>query len=95
MAHIHHHGITNHPVAIGLTASSVISKEILYRITMKIGKDSNSNVMIANAWHHRSDAASSLVALSAIAGSAIDPSLAFLDPIGGIVVSGLFYASDS
>lgn len=45
---------------------SVVVKEWLYRITIKVGKDLNSGVLIANAIHHRSDAFSSVVALLAI-----------------------------
>lgn len=39
---------------------SVLVKEVLFRITLKVGKSERSSTLIANAWHHRSDAFSSL-----------------------------------
>ncbi|MBE0478984.1 cation transporter [Candidatus Aerophobetes bacterium] len=59
------------PTILALFAAviSLVSKEILYRYTLRIGKKINSRAVIANAWHHRSDALSSLVAFVGIAGS--------------------------
>jgi divalent metal cation (Fe/Co/Zn/Cd) transporter len=47
-------------MAAVITAFGV--KEFLYRATLKVGRDTNSPVLMANAWHHRSDALSSAVA---------------------------------
>ena len=66
---------------------SIIIKEILFRITYKVGMQTHSSSLKANAWHHRTDALSSLPVLAAVTGSLIDPRLAFLDQIGAIVVS--------
>ncbi|CAH7690369.1 mitochondrial iron ion transporter [Phakopsora pachyrhizi] len=66
---------------------SILAKEYLYRMTYKVGKSENSNVLIANALHHRSDAWSSLVALIAIVGSSLGYKI--LDPIGGFIVSSM------
>lgn len=53
--------------ALAMAAVSIISKEWLYRITKRVGEALNSQVVIANAWHHRSDAYSSILALVSIA----------------------------
>ncbi len=66
---------------------SIIIKEILFQITYKTGIKTNSPSVKANAWHHRSDALSSIPVLIAVIASLINPSLNFLDPIGAIIVS--------
>ncbi|OZJ04288.1 hypothetical protein BZG36_02578 [Bifiguratus adelaidae] len=85
-AHEHHDTLLN-PNAAWFALASVIIKEWLYQATIKVGKDERSDVLIANAWHHRSDAFSSIVALAAIAGSHFG--VPILDPLGGILVSGM------
>ncbi|RIA91710.1 cation efflux family-domain-containing protein [Glomus cerebriforme] len=79
------------PNAAWFAAASVAIKEALFRVTLKIGMEERSNVLIANAWHHRSDAASSLVALGAIVGSYVG--FPFLDPMGGMLVAGMILKS--
>jgi cation diffusion facilitator family transporter len=66
---------------------SLISKEILYRWTVREGTRLKSPAVIANAWHHRSDALSSLPAVCAVAGARISPDWGFLDHLGSVVVS--------
>jgi divalent metal cation (Fe/Co/Zn/Cd) transporter len=39
--------------ALGVSTVSIITKEILYHYTLKVGKDSNSDSVKANAWQHR------------------------------------------
>jgi divalent metal cation (Fe/Co/Zn/Cd) transporter len=68
--------------AAWFAAASVVSKEWLFRITRKVAAQENSPVLMANAYHHRSDAYSSVVAFVAILGSGWFPALP-LDPIGG------------
>ncbi|KAI8368780.1 cation efflux family-domain-containing protein [Blakeslea trispora] len=91
---IHHHhggaGVLN-PNAAWFALASVIIKECLYRATIKVGIAERSEVLMANAWHHRADAYSSGVALAAIAGSYAG--MPVLDPIGGLVVSGMLVKS--
>ena len=48
------------PWLLGVALLSVFIKEALFRITLRVGKSRNSSTLIANAWHHRSDAFSSL-----------------------------------
>ena len=67
---------------------SIISKEILYRYTVRVGKQLNSQAVIANAWHHRSDAFSSIGTLVGISGAIfLGEKWRILDPIASIVVS--------
>jgi cation diffusion facilitator family transporter len=66
---------------------SIIVKEILFRITYDVGIQTHSSSVKANAWHHRTDALSSIPVLVAVAASLIDPRLGFLDRIGAVVVS--------
>ncbi len=66
---------------------SIILKEILFKITYKVGLEINSSSLKANAWHHRTDALSSIPVFIAVVASLIDPRLAFLDQIGAIIVS--------
>ncbi len=68
--------------AAWFAAVSVASKEWLFRITRNVAEQECSPVLLANAYHHRSDAYSSVVALIAILGSGLFPTLP-LDPIGG------------
>lgn len=73
--------------ACGVAGASIVLKEGLYRWTMKVARDIRSQVLIANAWHHRSDAMSSIVALGGITGSLYGMPL--LDPIAGIAVAAM------
>lgn len=66
---------------------SIVFKEILYRWTMVVGTRTKSSAVVANAWHHRSDALSSLPALIAVAASALNPEWSFVDHIGALIIS--------
>ncbi len=67
---------------------SVVVKESLYRATLSVGRRTRSSAVVANAWHHRSDALSSIPTALAIAGVlAFGPRFAFLDPVGAVVVA--------
>ncbi|MCP4022095.1 MAG: cation transporter [Desulfobacteraceae bacterium] len=73
-------------VAIG-PLLSILVKELVFRKTYKVGIETHSSSVKANAWHHRTDALSSIPVLIAVVASSIHPGLAFLDQIGAIVVS--------
>ena len=78
------------PGAIAFVAAviSVISKEWLYRYTVHAGREINSQAVIANAWHHRSDAFSSIGTMIGIGGAVwLGDSWHVLDPIAAVVVS--------
>ena len=66
---------------------SIICKEAIYRWTAITGKRVKSPALAANAWHHRTDALSSLPVLVAVAGAKTFPSWSFLDHLGAAVVS--------
>ncbi|MBF0279122.1 MAG: cation diffusion facilitator family transporter [SAR324 cluster bacterium] len=73
-------------IALGIAIVSILLKEFLYHITIFVAKRKNSRVLIANAWHHRSDAISSVVALIGIGGAQLGYPM--MDPIAGILVAG-------
>ena len=67
---------------------SIISKELIYRYTIHVGRRINSSAVIANAWHHRSDAFSSIGTAIGIGGAILlGESWSVLDPIAAVVVS--------
>ncbi|MCQ2185006.1 MAG: cation diffusion facilitator family transporter [Bacteroidales bacterium] len=71
-------------IALVAAAISIISKEFLFRVTRKVGREVESGIMVANAWHHRSDALSSVGALIGIGGAMFMGSKwAVLDPLAG------------
>jgi cation diffusion facilitator family transporter len=75
-------------IAFIAASGSIIVKEILYQYTIRAGTKINSQALIANAWHHRSDALSSLAATFGIAGAILlGEQWRILDPIAAIVVS--------
>ncbi|KAI4996191.1 hypothetical protein ZWY2020_046782 [Hordeum vulgare] len=77
-----------HPVlALSMTTLAISIKEGLYWITKRAGEKEGSGLMKANAWHHRADAISSVVALIGVGGSIVG--LPYLDPLAGLVVSGM------
>ncbi|KAG6969933.1 hypothetical protein JG688_00005099 [Phytophthora aleatoria] len=78
---------TQWALAAGAAGISIAAKEALFNATVKIGKQANSKVLIANAWHHRTDAISSVVALGGIIGSMAGMPL--LDPVAGMAVAAM------
>lgn len=67
---------------------SIVFKEILYQYTVIKGKKLNSKAVIANAWHHRSDAFSSIGTAIGIGGAILlGDHWRVLDPIAAVVVS--------
>lgn len=78
------------PIALVAAAASVIVKELLYRITRREGERLCAPAVVANAWHHRSDALSSIGALLGVAGARfLGPSAVVLDPLAGVAVAAL------
>jgi cation diffusion facilitator family transporter len=72
-------------LAAGIALISIFIKEWLFRYTRSVGKKSSSSILLANAWHHRSDAISSIAALIGIIGSMAG--FPVLDPIAAAMVS--------
>lgn len=85
-------GVNSTALWLGFAAAilSIIVKELLYRWTATWGTKLKSSALVANAWHHRTDALSSIPPALAIGGSFLGAKLGhnlwFLDPIGAIVV---------
>ncbi len=75
-------------VALIAAAVSVLSKEILYRYTVREGRAVRSDAVIANAWHHRSDAFSSVGTMIGIGGAVLlGDKWVILDPVAALAVS--------
>lgn len=67
---------------------SIFAKEILYRYTVKKGKQLDSSAVMANAWHHRSDALSSVGTAIGIGGAILlGKNWRVLDPVAAVLVS--------
>ncbi len=85
---IHRH-TEYHPTGIALIGAgvSIALKEALYRYTVLIGRRIKSQLIVANAWHHRSDALSSIAVLLGVGGTLIKPSWHILDACAALIVS--------
>jgi len=90
-AHAHVHALD--PNAAWIALASVLLKEWMYRATMKVAKEEGSNVLEANALHHRSDVFSGCLAGVAILGSSLG--FPMLDPVGGLLVAGMIIKQGS
>ena len=74
-------------LALWAALLSIVVKEALYRYTVRRGRALQSQAMVANAWHHRSDALSSIGAALGIGGAILlGPRWAMLDPLASVVV---------
>ncbi|MBC3926967.1 cation transporter [Undibacterium sp. CY21W] len=73
-----------HSIALWVAGSALISKELLFRYMLKIAQKVKSSMLVANAWHARSDAASSLVVALGIIGNLAGYPI--LDPIAALIV---------
>lgn len=74
-------------IALWAAILSIVLKEWIFRATRKVAKEENSKALEANAWHHRSDAMSSIGTAIGIGGAVmLGDSWAILDPIAAIVV---------
>lgn len=74
-------------LALPIACFSIIANESLFHITKYIGKKIQSNLILANAWHHRSDAASSAIVVLGLIGSYYG--YVYLDALAAIIV-GIF-----
>lgn len=83
-------GLLPRPGAVALVAAvvSIVAKEILYRYTVRAGRAVDSPSLVANAWHHRSDALSSLGTLVGIACAYfLGQKWRIADPIAALLVA--------
>ena len=75
-------------LALWAAVLSVVLKELVYQYTVRRGKSLNSPAVEANAWHHRSDALSSLGTMLGIGGAILlGNRWTVLDPLAGLIVS--------
>lgn len=75
-------------VALIAAIVSILGKEMCFRVTAAVGRRQKSPAVMANAWHHRSDALSSIGSLIGIAGAIVLGSKwVILDPIMGCIIS--------
>jgi cation diffusion facilitator family transporter len=73
-----------HTTALWVALGGILTKELLFRYMLRTAKAVKSSLLVANAWHARSDAASSLVVSLGILGSMAGYPL--LDPIAALIV---------
>jgi cation diffusion facilitator family transporter len=73
-----------HVIALWVAISALIAKETLFRYMLRVAKNVKSSMLVANAWHARSDAASSLVVSIGIIGNL--SGFPILDPIAALIV---------
>jgi len=76
-------------LAFGAAIASILVKEILYRWTVIQAKKINSRALHANAWHHRSDALSSLPVAIAVIANYFVPDLHYLDQVAALLVTAM------
>lgn len=73
-------------IALAVTLCSIVVKEILYQWTARVGREVRSPALVANAWHHRSDAISSIPAALAVGFALVNPEWTVVDSVGAVVV---------
>ncbi len=80
---------TSAPGIIALIAavSSIVIKEVLFRVTRRTGRHIRSSALLANAWHQRTDALSSIPVAIAVVSAMLHPGLIILDSIGALLVA--------
>jgi cation diffusion facilitator family transporter len=76
-----------HALALWVVGGTLVAKELLFRYMLRVAKRVKSTLLVANAWHARSDAASSLVVGVGIVGNLLGYPL--LDPIAALIVGAM------
>jgi cation diffusion facilitator family transporter len=76
-------------VAFFAACASIAGKEWLYQWNVRVGRRIKSSALLANAWHHRSDALSSVPVAVGVLGARIWPAWGFLDLVATVIVSVL------
>lgn len=75
-------------IALWAALVSIVAKEAIYWVTIRVGREVNSDAVIANAWHHRTDSFSSIGTGLGIGGALLmGEKWAILDPIAAVMVS--------
>lgn len=81
--------IPPNPLAMAFAGLAIVGKETLYHYTVHVAKRIHSPMLKASAWHHRSDAISSVLVLLAIAGAQFD--YPWLDAVAAIMVAAMIF----
>ncbi len=74
-------------LAVAIATLSIGVKEILYQLTLRAGRKIKSSAVTANAWHHRSDAMSSIAVLIGVTGAQLRPGWHILDSYAALAVT--------
>lgn len=74
-------------ISLPIVIISIAANEVLYHATHRVGRKIGSSLLIANAWHHRSDAASSAIVLIGILGAIFG--IPLLDPLAAVIIGGM------
>ena len=75
-------------IALWAALISIAAKELIYQVTMRVSRRVQSSALKANAWHHRTDALSSIATATGIGGALLfGGRWAILDPIAAVLVS--------
>ncbi|WP_449246684.1 cation diffusion facilitator family transporter [Desulfarculus baarsii] len=80
-------------LALAVAAVSILAKEMLFQVTMAVGRRIHSASVRANAWHHRSDALSSVAVLAGVGVAMIWPGLDWADALATLVVALMILAA--
>jgi len=82
------HGTIRAAVPLAVALVSVPLKELLYRLTRVVGERERDASLVANAWHHRTDAFTSIAAAAGLTGVLVGgPAWAFLDHVVAVVLA--------
>ena len=73
--------------ALVVAAVSIVLKEALFWVTRAVARRLKSPVLMANAWHHRSDSLSSIAVLAGVGAAYVNPEWALADAVAALIVS--------
>ncbi|MEJ2586420.1 MAG: cation diffusion facilitator family transporter [Deltaproteobacteria bacterium] len=82
-----HTEYTPTPLALVGAGVSILVKELLYHYTVRVGRRIHSQLIVANAWHHRTDSLSSVAVFLGVGASLINPGWHILDAFAALLVS--------
>jgi cation diffusion facilitator family transporter len=82
-----HRGSSPTLLAIAAAGASIVLKEIMYWYTVGVGKRIRSRALVGNAWHHRSDALSSVAVLIGLIAAYVNPDWHLADALAALLVS--------
>ena len=89
------HTIKSMTVVFWVALASVLTKEGLFHWTAQVARKCESRALFANAWHHRSDALSSLPVLLSVVASYIWPDFPYFDGVASILVVGMLITAST